>query len=532
MAGRRKALGGLFVIALLSAPALGTTTSGSFLLDWTDRVGNTHPLISTQVSVYDNSSGVATLVGTWVTDATGKMTFSTNYERADKSALQLSVVVKAAVTNVGTAGVNFGDVYTYQMPGTYTVNDGSFGTTFNAGAVGNNNDAGKAVGFMQGLRVENAYYASLGAQAPSVQVRFAPQWGNGSDTNGTSITLGYDSWGTWDAMFHEYGHAIANTNALHVEQTIGATHSFNQDNISDPKGPMLGAVAGTQFAWQEGIASYMGTSAMNRAVPGAISGMPASDTNTSYDRFSSTGNVTLDNSSQFSVDLENRTGTVGATSYVVPGQGEGDELSVARVLWDLRDNTPGEQYPRAGRSDQVSLGDQGVFNLLKAVGAGDNGRMSDLWKQARLVAGTTPLTRSLLGDVFEANGVSSVPGAAGGVADGGSTLATEPVLAWTKQNSGHSTMFEVAVYSQDWSSLLELSPEVDGATSWQLTSPLGIGTYNWVVISNSVMQNSVSFDDSYWSGGASFSIVAPEPGGMVAVGMLVCLMRRRIPRGN
>jgi hypothetical protein len=45
--------------------------------------------------------------------------------------------------------------------------------------------------------------------------------------------------------------------------------------------------------------------------------------------------------------------------------------------------------------------------------------------------------------------VSSIPGAPGGVADGGVTITGQPILAWTPQNSGHSDKFLVAVYSQD-----------------------------------------------------------------------------------
>jgi hypothetical protein len=542
------------------SPAARAATSGSFLLEWTDRVGNTHPLVSTQVSLYDVnvSPGVNNLIGTWVTDANGRLNFSTNYARPGGGALQVQLDVKAIVTNVGQFGPSYGDTYTYRMPATYAFNLNSAGTTYDAGAVTNGSDGGKAIGFLQGLKVANDYYESLGAQVSWVTGRFGVQWGNGSYMNGWNMTLGYDSWGAWDVALHEYGHGLANANNLHIQPAIGYAHSFNQDSIS--AGPALGAALGTQLAWQEGIATYLGTSALNHRLPTAIPGMPASDSDAMYNRFTSVGMTTPDvylTATSFAVNLENHSGIAlqyqtdaqgalvkdadgkpipvidGNGNYVhqtyntIVGRGEGDELSVARVLWDLDDDTPGEALRRAGRTDQISLGGQGVFNLLKAAGQGNNGRLIDLWRVTRQSYGTTPLMRSLLGDIFEANSVSSIPGVAGGALDGGVTEDARPVLAWTPQNAGHSTKFLVAVYSLDWSTLMELSPQIDGLTSWQLLSPLDPGTYNWVVISNSVMQSTVSFDDSYWSGGATFTII-PEPAVLLClVGVVPVLMLRR-----
>lgn len=521
-----KGILGLAALAALAPASARGTTGGSFDVQWTDRVGNTHPLVSTQVSVYDVNNGVDTLVGTWVTDSSGRLNYTTNYTRAGGGALQLQLDIKAIVTDVGQFGANYGQAYTYRLPTTFAVNPNTFGTTYDAGAVTNGSDAGKAIGFLQGLKVANDYYESIGAQVSSVNGRFGAAWGNGSYMSGWNMTLGYDSWGAWDVAIHEYGHGIANANQLHITPTLGNTHAFNQNSITT--GPTLGAAGGTQLAWQEGIATYMGTSALNSRLPSAIPGMPASDSNASYDRYSSVAMTTPDSSASFNVSLENKTGIVSGVNYAINGKGEGDELSVARVLWDLYDNTPGEALGRAGHADQLALGPQGVFNLLKSAGQNNNGRLNDLWRVARQSYGNTPLARSLLGDIFEANSVSSIPGAPGGVADGGSTTELYPTLAWTPQNCGLSDKFMVAVYSADWSSLLQLSPQINGLTSWQLTNPLGPGAYNWVVISNSVMQSAVSFNDSYWSGAASFVIV-PEPTTLLAVALVTpaLLSRRR-----
>jgi hypothetical protein len=216
---------------------------------------------------------------------------------------------------------------------------------------------------------------------------------------------------------------------------------------------------------------------------------------------------------------------------------------VARILWDLQDNTPDEAYQRAGHTDRVALGAQATYNLLVSAGANNNGRLVSVWRAARLLVGTTPQARAELGDVFEANAVSPIPGVAGGVEDGGVTSDAQPLLAWALQNGktpgsptatppvpprdSHSDKFEVAIYSADWSTLVLLSQELSNATSWQVSTPLGEGTYNWVVIANSVMQSHVDFDDSYWSGAATFTISMPEPGAVALLPFALLLTRRR-----
>lgn len=521
-------------------------TSATFNFEWTDRLGTTHPLVNTLVELWDQGGGPGgtdTFVGSNYSTPAGQLVLNTAYTRPDHGPLNIYVNVKADVRNVGRASDNLGNApFLVRVPGNYMVPiNGNAGDV--VATVNNGSDGGKAIGFLQGMKVAHDYFDSMGASVYYVEAQFGASHGNGSFMSGSSMNVGYDSWGAWDVMFHEFSHGVADANGLDIQPHVGFAHAFNGDNIQNPAFSNLSPSAGTQLAYQEGIATFMGTSALRSRLPSAIPGMPGLDSNTAYDRVTSTGSTAPDNSISFSVDLENRSAFQGGFIPVVPGRGEGDELSVARILWDLQDDTPLEGYPRPGRTDHVALGAQGAYNLLEAAGASNKGRLVSVWRAARLAVGMTPESRAELGDIFEANAVSPIPGNAAGVVDGGVTADFQPLLAWTLQNGktlgnpaatppvaprdSHSDRFEVAIYSADWSTLVLLSPELMNVTSWRVSSPLAEGTYNWVVIANSVLQSQVDFDDSYWSGAASFTISMPEPGLVAIVPVGLVLKRRR-----
>ena len=52
------------------------------------------------------------------------------------------------------------------------------------------------------------------------------------------------------------------------------------------------------------------------------------------------------------------------------------------------------------------------------------------------------------------------------MADDATILDATPLLSWTEQNSNHSSKFKVAIYSSDWSALVQQSPELTNVTNW------------------------------------------------------------------
>ena len=227
-----------------------------------------------------------------------------------------------------------------------------------------------------------------------------------------------------------------------------------------------------------------------------------------------------------------------------------------RILWDLydTDDTGAEPiaFAEADHNDRWALGAQTVFDTLRADGEPKprmDGRLADLWDNVQKEHATAPKRAAELGELFQEYGVSAVPGlgVGGGVADDSATTDTTPLLVWSEQNSLYSEFFKVAIFDKLFTELILESPQLHNVTEWTVPagSELAVGEYNWVVISNSVMQNGIvmpegiNFDynaatntvlsASYWSGAVQFRITAvPEPAAiLLALFGLALLPRRR-----
>jgi hypothetical protein len=100
----------------------------------------------------------------------------------------------------------------------------------------------------------------------------------------------------------------------------------------------------------------------------------------------------------------------------------------------------------------------------------------------------------------------------------------------------------VVIFDKLFMELILESPQLRIVTEWAepVGSELAVGDYNWVVISNSVIQNAIAFNDnsdtntvlsvSYWSGAAQFRITAvPEPAALLlaVIGLTLLRWRRR-----
>ena len=155
------------------------------------------------------------------------------------------------------------------------------------------------------------------------------------DRDGLEYLFSYES---WDIIMHEYGHHVAYCYEV-AQESSGDEHSLKQD-LNNQHGKYIGC----SLAWSEGLATIFGAMAQEYYVENLsqdsnpIVGV-ADDGYTSHRR-----NVF--------VPYETYDGDYG---------GEGNELTIMRILWDLYDefnyNSP------ANEEDRFALGDE-LFDKL------------------------------------------------------------------------------------------------------------------------------------------------------------------------
>ncbi len=178
-------------------------------------------------------------------------------------------------------------------------------------------------------------------------------------------------WRDWDAIIHEYGHHIEDVNGF--LGTTGGAHEPGH-NLRFDDGVDTLQLADIQLAFAEGWANYFSVRAQRdeRAEQLGIPGV---------------GDDKLGSNS-----LE--TGAGGSSSW-----GEDDELSVARILWDLVD-----MENDAEDHDRVAAGDQFIWNTIP------NDEMINADKLWDLLTATAPVSQKIdYGAIFMANNVSPTP---------------------------------------------------------------------------------------------------------------------------
>ena len=345
-------------------------------------------------------------------------------------------------------------------------------------------DRRRAVHVHQAIQFAHDYVTSaLGAMVPvELPVRYDDQLvSSGAGDSGMSIR--YTAFDEWDVVQHEYGHVVGHNNDFHANP-VSESHTFGQDNIGS-----LGAAKGTRIAWDEGVATYMSLSVQKSGdLNGVFGNLPAG-----YgDEFYNTGGGNT------AVSIEDASGSIGQAA------GEGDELSVMRIMWDLYDDD-NESYG-GGRADRFALGDATVFNLMKG-----NYTLHALWKDAVAQHATTYERRAELGEIFQEYNVSAIPS---GPADGTNFDATQVEFSFEEQNSNHSDQFRIVVFNHSFQYIVEESPILDSTmTQWVSDTKFLASQFYWVVLNESVADAGADdpLTDFYWSGANGFFIDFVSP---------------------
>ena len=267
-----------------------------------------------------------------------------------------------------------------------------------------------------------------------------------------AINIGKEDAYDWDAILHEYGHYLAYLEKL--DMGTDDPHSPGTNNI-----PKYGEADGTALAWSEGLATYFSIAAQEVAkgdelLPDIANVGDLFYTDTQIDR--TDVHYSLDKQ----VDLISR--------------GEGDELSISRILLDMADSD--NEVFFSGLRDELALGYRGLYDLLKEAAENSHShpdpglnRLGDLISYLPLpdpdsdnIKDFTREDSIRLGAILEEHNVAPLPLS---VANSRFELnASPPNFKWDRGNDGANNRFMVTVYSSDFSEiLLESAYGIEGA---------------------------------------------------------------------
>jgi hypothetical protein len=567
--------GVLAAVASLSGTAASLANTGvvNLTFSWTDRGGGVHPLRGTYTSgFYDTTLSTGNQANEVFnyTDLGGNSVFSG--QSLPFSTLYFYGQVSANVGEGNTSWFQIFDSanneYTQRWPQTNYITPPDGGSSPYIWTFDNSGQIGRAMGIGQAIRFMDRYVSSaLGANAPYVRVRFDGTT-NGSfyqpaDPAGATLQIDKTDWANWDVIMHEFGHHVAQSNGM---AGIGGVHGFGGDNIRGTGRPgggvALGAANGTSLAWGEGLATYLGLSAIRSGnLQAAVPGLQADEYDDWYDKLNPTGDgAAFPDNSVFSVRAEHpRAFTQASGFYDTPRRGEGDEYSVLLALWDVYDatneaftgNTAYHPKTQQFCTDRVTYGDRDAWDRLLKPGGGarnfkgywanvtaDVGTAGGRAKISGLATNQKDEAVAAVGETLEADGISNVPVSPDSTT--GAVLSFRPTFMFQEQNNSNSDYFRVLVFSQDWTSIVFGSPIIPDASfalslvSYTPTVDIPAGTYWWVVLNSpaGVLEASVTGDANryamYWSGARSFTII-PAPGalGLLGVAGVIAGRRRR-----
>ena len=301
-------------------------------LQWKDDAGVSHPLQRVMVRIYDKEPSGYQLLGTVYTDSTGYYSFTfDNPDRLldfENGGYDIFVRAYAGDSNALVVS-NTGSEYYWESELKENVDTHS--TTPLSYTFTPTNDLGRAAQISQAILFARDYAEEMMGETPSdVTIRYPfYEYDEGNekrrcfysrDERRITITghfseTGYpNSYASWDAIMHEYGHHIQyEMDIINTQNTTGKENGHvSNTNLSDE---YEDRDYGIRLAWAEAWPTVFGTLAQH------YYSSYLSNINTVCDT-----NYTSYNGSNFSIE----SGTVL--------KGEACEQSVASVLWDIYDS--------------------------------------------------------------------------------------------------------------------------------------------------------------------------------------------------
>ena len=336
---------------------------------------------------------------------------------------------------------------------------------------------------------------------------------NYQHATGIASIVDGDRW-DWDVLGHEYGHFISRN--YNLTDSPGGPHSFGVSSI-----PTLGKGPGSKIAWGEGHANYTGL-AMQHVLPFTFNRPTSLQTvgDTVY-RDDYDGDVT--------VNWETDAGSGVA--------GEGEEIAVTRILWDIAD-------PKNEAWDRVERGHKQLYADMAATAAaqGDS-KLSTLSQLNNYMLNTLAANdteRVDFGAIFQKYSISPDP--VGTVIDGIFDVTDPaPTFEWLRKNNNANDTFRLTIWDEALSARIIDNFLIPGdVTSYTLTAAqwalVGeeLGNKKFVITGSDLKTPGgadyagVEATGPYWSDAYSFTVV-PEPTftALLLVPSLGLLQRRR-----
>jgi len=537
-----RGLAALVVLLFVTAPSAFAqlfTVNVSGTVNWTDGQGNLHAARDDQVQIVgDPPIGSPFIAGTASTDLNGNYTISFSSNAPGLNTYQLQVLASNPAGYVST-DATVGNTYVVPTP---TFGLGSGNNTINFNVPNNNNSQTQSLAVVDGILTTYQYAQDARPAAPApVGVRFPD---TGTFFNGAISVLTSDAFDQ-DVVEHEYGHYLQSIDNL--ANNPGGSHSWGATNIGlvqTAGGVPLSKLAGIRLAWGEGSATFLGiASQFDNPVGHNLPTNLQNFGDTYFDDFGENVEGKVVNSSLNLAGFDVVTNTGGTiVSTQVPGQGEGDEAPVARILWSISDTT-------AQPWDRVQRGPVQVYQDLLAAAKANGGTLQTLSQVNNYYLNTVAQNdrqRTNYGAIFQHYGISPSPT---GLLSTNPTLNAAnppPTFTWSAGNNGANETFNLIVWNSDPTLSTRiinnfLIPAASG-TSYTLTAAqwatvdAAPGVKEFVITGSDLMDPTgaayagLSATGPYWSDAYPFTVVVPEPGGLglLVIAGLLWIRRRRV----
>jgi hypothetical protein len=349
-------------------PLANATIRGQ--IRFTDVAGRQHPVRHADIDVVEERNGAETVLASVKSDQQGRYAVSIPIPAG--AAKDIFVLAKASGETVRVVEFDGGDQWSVASATSSGVRAGSLValdvTASNSGA---NNLAFEVY---EAINYASRYVGTLAGALPrSVTVSFPKPLDDGSFYQNNVLTLAGTDAHDWDNILHEYGHHLQSV--FDLANSDGGQHSTDENLCRSQ-----GKDRGIRLAWGEGWPTFFGTMLQMELKLGTL-GIP----NVGDTRYTDT----KPNGQALEYDL--------AEGQPSPTQiGEGNELAVQRVLWEM--------YDRRSNADAVTFS---AADLWKVAQQAKPRHMSALWQA--FMTGKSGKMVSDIGAVTAAHGLASRP---------------------------------------------------------------------------------------------------------------------------